>query len=117
MGDKILNILNSTYEGWTVEHRFDSVNRYRFDYAHLKMRIAIEIEGGIYTGTGHAKTGTYLKDMRKYNLAQLKGWIILRYATGQEHLIADDIKRAIEKREKEKIEKEKLIEKDWSSCQ
>ena len=96
MGNKILKILNSTCEGWTVEHRFDSVKRYKFDYAHLKIRTAVEIEGGIYTGTGHAKTGTYLKDMRKYNLAQLKGWIVLRYAHGQEHLIASDVLRAIE---------------------
>ena len=110
MSNKILKILNSTYEGWTVEHRFDSVNRYRFDYAHLRMQIAVEIEGGIYTGTGHAKTGTYLKDMRKYNLAQLKGWIVLRYAYGQEHLIASDAKKAFEKRRsditfKDEIEK------------
>ena len=110
MSNKILKILNSTYEGWTVEHRFDSVNRYRFDYAHLRMQIAVEIEGGIYTGTGHAKTGTYLKDMRKYNLAQLKGWIVLRYAYGQEHLIAGDAKKAFEKRRsditfKDEIEK------------
>lgn len=105
MSNKILKILNSTYEGWTVEHRFDSVNRYRFDYAHLKMRIAVEIEGGIYTGTGHAKTGTYLKDMQKYNLAQLKGWIVLRYSYGQENLIANDVKKAVEKRNKEKIAK------------
>lgn len=110
MSNKILKILNSTYEGWTVEHRFDSVNRYRFDYAHLKIHIAVEIEGGIYTGTGHAKTGTYLKDMKKYNLAQLKGWIVLRYAYGQENLIADDVRKAVQKREKEKSEKE-LLEK------
>lgn len=98
MSKDVLKILNSTYEGWTVEHRFDSVNRYRFDYAHLKMKIAVEIEGGIYTGTGHAKTGRYLSDMRKYNLAQLKGWIVLRYAHGQEHLISEDVKKAVEKR-------------------
>ncbi len=98
MSKDILKILNSTYEGWTVEHRFDSVNRYRFDYAHLKTKIAVEIEGGIYTGTGHAKTGRYLSDMRKYNLAQLKGWIVLRYAHGQEHLISEDVKKAVEKR-------------------
>lgn len=108
MSYNILKILNSTYEGWTVEHRFDSINRYRFDYAHLKMRIAVEIEGGIFTGTGHTKISTYLKDMHKYNLAQLKGWIVLRYAHGQEKLIADDIRKAVQKREKERSEKEML---------
>lgn len=100
----VLKILNSVYEGWTVEHRFDSINRFRFDFAHIRLKIAVEMEGGIYTGKGHASIGTYLKDMRKYNLAQLKGWIILRYAYGQEDKISDDIKRAIEKRNKDKVE-------------
>ena len=99
--DNVLKILNSVYEGWTVEHRFDSINRFRFDFAHIRLKIAVEMEGGIYTGSGHAKTGTYLKDMRKYNLAQLKGWILLRYAYGQEDKIPDDIKKAVEMRKKE----------------
>ncbi len=99
--DNILKILNSVYEGWTVEHRFDSINRSRFDFAHIRLKIAVEMEGGIYTGTGHAKTGKYLKDMRKYNLAQLKGWIVLRYAYGQEDKITNDIKKAVDMRKKE----------------
>lgn len=101
VGNKILKILNSIYEGWTVEHRFDSIRRFKFDYAHIRLKIAIEMEGGIYTGTGHAKTGRYLKDMDKYNDAQLKGWIVLRYAYGQEKKIEGDIRKAIEKRKKE----------------
>lgn len=110
--DKVLKILNSVCEGWLQEFRFNSVRKFKFDYAHLKLRIAVEIEGGIYTGTGHAKTGRYLSDMEKYNDAQIRGWIVLRYGHGQEKLIADDIKRAIAKRDKEGIEKDKEIEKD-----
>lgn len=94
----ILKILKSTCEGWMYEHKFDSERKFKFDYANLRLKIAIEIEGGIYTGTGHAKTGRYLKDMEKYNMAAIKGWIILRYAHGQEKKIAGDVKKAIEKR-------------------
>lgn len=111
MKDDILDILESIYEGWIPEYKFVSERKFRFDYGHLKMKIAIEIEGGIYTGTGHAKTGTYLKDMEKYNLAQLRGWIVLRYAHGQENLIANDVKRALQKREKDR-EKEKIEKND-----
>lgn len=111
--DKVLEILNSICEGWLQEFRFNSVRKFKFDYAHLKLRIAVEIEGGIYTGTGHAKTGRYLSDMEKYNDAQIRGWIVLRYGHGQEKLIADDIKRAIAKREKEENGKRKEgVEKD-----
>lgn len=98
MSKNILKILNSACEGWTVEHRFDSINKFKFDFAHIRLKIAVEMEGGIYTGTGHVKIGTYLKDMRKYNLAQLKGWIVLRYGYGQEDKIANDIIKAVEKR-------------------
>lgn len=107
MADKVLKILNSICEGWLQEFRFNSVRKFRFDYAHLKMRIAVEMEGGIYQGTGHAKIGRYLSDMEKYNDAILRGWLLLRYAYGQEDKIADDIKRALQKREKDR-EKEKI---------
>lgn len=103
MGKDILKILNSIQEGWTVEHRFDSTNRYRFDYANIRLKIAVEIEGGVWSGGGHTRGKGYIKDMEKYNLAQLKGWVVLRYAHGQEHLIANDIKKVIERREKEKL--------------
>ncbi len=96
--DKVLKIVNSICDGWIYEYRYDSLRRFKFDYANLRLKIAIEMEGGIYTGTGHAKTGRYLKDMEKYNHAQIKGWIVLRYGHGQESKIADDIKNAIKKR-------------------
>lgn len=96
--DKILKIVNNICDGWIYEYKFDSVRRFRFDYANLRLKIAIEMEGGIFTGTGHAKTGRYLKDLEKYNMAGIKGWIILRYAHGQESKIANDVKLAILKR-------------------
>ena len=102
---KILKILNSVYDGWLQEFRFNSIRKFKFDYAHLKLKIAVEIEGGIYQGTGHAKIGRYLSDMEKYNDAQIRGWIVLRFAHGQDNLIANDIKKAVEKRNKEIIEK------------
>lgn len=116
MGGNILKILNSVIEGWISEFRFDSVRKFRFDYGNLKLKIAVEIEGGIWTEGGHTRGKGYIKDMQKYNLAQLRGWIVLRYGYGQEHLIANDIKKAIAKREKEKIiEKGQLPRpKGWS---
>lgn len=115
--DKVLKIVSRICDGWIYEFKFDSVRKFKFDYANFRLKIAIEIEGGIYTGTGHAKTGKYLKDMEKYNMASIKGWIILRYAHGQENKIANDVKKAFEKRksdiafkdEIEKVEKKSEI--------
>lgn len=104
MSDKILGILSSVCKGWIPEYKFISDRKFRFDYGHLRLKIAIEIEGGIYTGTGHAKIGKYLSDMEKYNMAQLRGWIVLRYAYGQENNIKGDVLKAIERRKKEGVD-------------
>lgn len=108
--DKVLKIVSNICNGWIYEYKFDSLRRFQFDYANLRLKIAIEMEGGIYTGTGHTKIGRYLSDMEKYNMAQLKGWLVLRYGYGQEKNIANDVKRAIERRKadiafKDEIEK------------
>lgn len=96
----LLKKLNSIYEGWTKEFRFNSQKRYRFDYANLKLKIAVEIEGGIWT-KGHTNPKIYIKDMRKYNLAQLLGWIVLRYGKEEIKNIEKDVKKAIEMRKKD----------------
>ncbi len=113
--NKILKIVNSICNGWTYEYKYDSLRKFKFDYANLRLKIAIEMEGGIYTGTGHAKIGRYLKDMEKYNMASIKGWIILRYGHGQEKNILKDVKMAIERRRldiafKDDIKKIKMAE-------
>lgn len=102
--DKVLKILKSLCVGWIPEYKFMSERKFRFDYGHLKFKIAVEMEGGIYTGTGHVKIGKYLSDMEKYNLATLRGWMVLRYAYGQENNIKDDVLKAIERRKKEGVD-------------
>ena len=98
MSNSILKILNSVCEGWKVEYRFDTTNRYRFDFVNLIYKIAVDIEGGVWSGGGHTRGKGYIKDMRKYNLGQLKGYIILRYTYGEEDQIPKDVKKAIDLR-------------------
>lgn len=52
--------------------------RWRFDFAHPGTRIAIEIEGGTWTGGRHTRGSGYAKDCEKYNEAQLAGWTVFR---------------------------------------
>ena len=47
--------------------------------------IALEVEGGAFSGHGHRSVGKFLRDMEKYNEAVLAGWRLLRCTT-------DDIK-------------------------
>lgn len=66
------------------EHSFAApVRNWKFDFAWLDAKIALEIEGGIYQRGWHQSISGYLDDMAKYNEAALRGWLVLR-ATPQE---------------------------------
>ena len=60
------------------EHRFAPPRRWRFDYAWPAHRIALEIEGGVWTGGRHVRARGYEADCEKYSEAALRGWRVLR---------------------------------------
>lgn len=63
----------------TKEHKFAKERKFRFDYAWLDTKLAVEIEGGIWIQGRHTRGSGYKKDMEKYNLATKYGWRILRF--------------------------------------
>lgn len=60
------------------EFRFHPHRRWRFDYAIPEHKIALEVEGGVWTGGRHISPKGFLGDMEKYNTATLMGWRVLR---------------------------------------
>lgn len=57
------------------EWRFAPPRRFRFDFAHLPSKIAIELQGGIFTAnTRHINGAALLKEHEKLNLAASLGW-------------------------------------------
>jgi very-short-patch-repair endonuclease len=69
--------------GLVREHRFHSSRLWRFDFAFPDRKIAIECEGGVWTGGRHNRGKGAVADMEKYNEAALLGWRILRFAVNQ----------------------------------
>ncbi len=64
------------------EHKFHPKRRWRFDFALAlphPWKIAIEVEGGIWSGGRHTRAIGYSKDCEKYNAATVLGWSVLRY--------------------------------------
>ena len=61
-----------------TEFRFDSVRRWKFDYAIPAHRVAIEQEGGAWTGGRHVRGTGFLLDCKKYSEAAAQGWLIIR---------------------------------------
>lgn len=60
------------------EYKFHTTRRWRFDYAIVDHKIAIEVEGGVWTSGRHTRSKGFLKDMEKYNTATSMGWRLLR---------------------------------------
>lgn len=60
------------------EYRFHPKRKWRFDYAIPEHKIALEVEGGVWTGGRHIRAQGFLGDMEKYNTATLMGWRVLR---------------------------------------
>lgn len=63
------------------EYYFFPGRRWRFDFAFVDRKIAIEIEGGIFVGGGHNRGVKYTGNCEKYNAAMLKGWKLIRFTT------------------------------------
>ena len=60
------------------EFKFHPKRRWRFDYAIPEHRIALEVEGGVWTGGRHTRPQGFLGDIEKYNIATLMGWRVFR---------------------------------------
>lgn len=60
------------------EYRFHPTRKWRFDYAIPAIRMAVEVEGGVWTGGRHTSSKGFLGDMEKYNEAALLGWCLIR---------------------------------------
>lgn len=64
------------------EYRFDSIRRWRFDFALVASKIAFEIQGGLYAPqTGHRSQEGVERDMEKLNAAQLAGWHVFQISS------------------------------------
>ena len=60
------------------EFRFHLGRRWRFDYAWPSLMVALEVEGGVWTGGRHSRGKGMIADMEKYNTAACMGWKVIR---------------------------------------
>ncbi|WP_298118086.1 hypothetical protein [Flavobacterium sp.] len=79
------------------ELRFDDVRQFRFDWAIPELMLAIEYEGIFSDKSGHTTISGYVSDCTKYNLAQSKGWKVLRYTAKNYLEFPQDIEHFLSK--------------------
>lgn len=84
------------------EFRFCVERRWRFDYAwpnpdciSYKNKVALEIEGGVWTKSRHTSGVGFTADCEKYNHAILDGWILIRVT--KTHIINGDMIKWLKK--------------------
>lgn len=68
-------------EGYEREYRFakEIGRKWRFDFAFVPEKVAVELEGGVYSRGRHVRGRGFEKDAEKYNKAVEMGWAVLRF--------------------------------------
>lgn len=63
-----------------AEYRFHPTRRWRFDWAFLDARLAIETEGAAFKAGGgrHTRGAGFRADLEKYAEATILGWRVIR---------------------------------------
>ena len=61
------------------EYRFHPTRKFRIDFAWPSRKLAVEIDGGIWTGGSHSRGSGLLRNYEKRNAMAILGWRLLCY--------------------------------------
>lgn len=65
------------FAGAACEVAFHPTRKWRLDVAIARLKIGVEIHGGVFIRGGHSRGAQQVKDWEKANAAQIRGWIVL----------------------------------------
>ena len=55
--------------------------KFCWDFAFVRERLLVEIQGGVWNGGAHGRPTGIARDMNKLNQAQIHGWKVLQFDT------------------------------------
>lgn len=93
--DEVCALMSTSYKGigaHCLEYRFHPVRKWRFDYAFPDIKLAIELDGGVWISGRHNRGVGYIKDMEKLNEAAILGWHVLRFIPDDAHSLRAALK-------------------------
>ena len=74
-----LTIMAYKLPAFAREYRFFPPRRWRWDFAWPDLKVAVEIEGGIYSGGAHVRGADIEDDHEKRNAGTAQGWAVLYF--------------------------------------
>ena len=77
--------IESEFPGVIREYRFHPTRKWRFDFAWPAHVVALEVDGGAWTGGRHPRGKGFIEDQAKRNAATFIGWRVF-------NVTHDDIK-------------------------
>ena len=69
--------------GYVREYQAIPGRKFRFDFAFVRERLLVEINGGTYNGGAHGRGCGISRDYTKANLAVVNNWRVLSFDTKQ----------------------------------
>lgn len=69
--------------GYVREYQAIPGRKFRFDFAFVRERLLVEINGGTYNGGAHGRGVGINRDYEKGNLAVVNNWRVLSFDTKQ----------------------------------
>ena len=64
------------------EYMFHKTRQWRWDFAWPEHKIAVEVQGGTWSGGAHARGQGLERDYRKINAGMLSGWRVFQSSSG-----------------------------------
>lgn len=83
--DLFCKAIAAEFPGVIREYRFHPTRKWRFDFAWPAHVVALEVDGGAWTGGRHTRGKGFIEDMQKRNAATFIGWRVF-------NVTHDDIK-------------------------
>lgn len=78
------------------EHKFHETRRWKIDFAWPQLKLAVEIEGGIFVRGRHVSPSGFVADCEKYNTATLDGWSVLRFPVAGKTWLEDAVAMTVQ---------------------
>ncbi len=79
--DQYISVIGGDLPAHETEYVFAKPRRWRFDYCWPDQHVAVELDGGSWSGGRHTRGKGFEADCEKLNTATTMGWATLRFTS------------------------------------